>query len=208
MDHEVDLDLVATAIRASYIMRVRVKGGHWRKYTPGTRQNGFWQEAASICLRHGFDPDLHVRALIEQQKNSYPNMLVGERAIARTRAFMGTEARDELMLLESYLARLQGCLRVGENLVGILTNSHNGFSPSFRFCVAVRAGLPGIASQFREAARAELRLRPKMKTLLGRMLPMTFAEVLDDGNDPAATPVADNPLSSRSGYDPGRGVPR
>ena len=184
-----DVGELAWHIEKIYTARVRSRGRAWEHYTPGARWTVCWNKAASICLEYGFDPEAHVRALFEgwpasdhkERRNPWPNMLVGDRAIFRTQQFLRSVGSDELRRLRSQLGYLQGRINSGFNVVAVLTDPEQDLCAAIRYAFAVNAGLPSVASRFRDAARLELRLSPERRALIAKMLPPTCTEVLYDG---------------------------
>jgi len=174
-----DISETSDQLRESYTVCFRSRGGWCARWIPGGKFNDTWRKAAILCLKEGLDPDSHVRALLTTVRNPYPNMLVGERAVARTRSFVEREGCDEVVLFKAQLAKLRGCLNVGEPLEQSLTKQTGDFSATFRYCVASQAGLPAIAMRYKEEAMRELQFRPKLRELVAE----SFGEVLANGDD-------------------------
>jgi hypothetical protein len=193
MTGECDAGELAWRIEKIYTDRVRARGRAWESYSPGTRWARCWREAASLCLRHGFDPETHVRALIEAVREPSPNMLLGERAVGRTRLFLRRAPSEEEITLRSQLAHLRGRIDVGINVMSVLTNPNEGLCASLCYCFAVNAGMPSLASIFRDEAKFELRTNPERASLIYRMLPGACAEVLDNGIEQSSAPDPGDP---------------
>ena len=178
---ESEISKLGSLVKEAYIDQLRARGGRWCRYDPGPRFDSCWERAARVCVDHGFDPGTHVRALTDTVRSPYPNMLVGTRAVERTRAFMPAEKRDDAMLLRAQVARLHGCLRTGEALADVLNDPSEELTPAVRFCLAVKCGHPDVASKLREAACVELRQRPQLRTQLQELLSGVHMEVVNDG---------------------------
>lgn len=191
-----DADSIADILRIEYISRVRARGGVWSRYLPSSVHAKVWLKAASICLNHELDPIAHVRALVEMMRNPYPNQLLGDKAIRRTRTFIGRSLCDARLLVQAQLSRLIGCLNVGENVVTLLTCQGDSLCAALKYYVAARVGLPALASQYRDEARREFLMKPELLKCLGDILPEAFVKVLNDV-DCRRTAVIDYSSDSR-----------
>ena len=96
------------------------------------------------------------------------------------------------------MVHLENCLRAGDNMAAALLSPNTDLTDSFRYCVAVKVGLPAVASRFRDQARLELRMNPERLQVLRCLLPGAFTEALDNGIEPGATSITRNPFGTRS----------
>ena len=199
MDEQLDIAEVASYIGRRYTALYRSRGAEFARCTFGTRWENTWKKAAALCLQNGFDPDMHVRALFAEHKpDPLPYQLLGEWAVERTRMFVATQHGNELVYAQSQLVHLENCLRIGDSMAEALLSPNTDLTDAFRYCIAVKAGLPAIASRFREHARLELQMNPERLEVLRRVLPGSFTEAIDDGIEPGAASTTRNPPSQRS----------
>lgn len=191
------LEATADLVRDIFTIRLRAKGGRYTHYEPGPRLSSTWMKVAALCIQNELSPTAHVEALIASISDPYPNMLLGQKALTRTREYMKDEEDSERSLLSSQLCMIRGCLRVGESMVSILTNQHNSLSPALRYVLAKKLGFTSIASQFHMAAVVELKLRPKYRELLYNALNQ-ISGALVDGSNSRTTEAIDNTSSPGS----------
>ncbi|MBU0717690.1 MAG: hypothetical protein KJ749_05525, partial [Planctomycetes bacterium] len=82
--------------------------------------------------------------------------------------------------LQSQLAKMEGLVHTGADIAEAVSSPEEDFSASFRYAFAVRAGLPDIASQFRDQACRELRQNKDRLDAMKPLLPEDFVRDVYD----------------------------
>jgi hypothetical protein len=173
-----DADIIAKRIRDHYTSYIRTV---FKNYIPGSEWDPVWEQAARICLKHRFDPYQYVVTLISNRRNPSPSMLIGDKAVRKMSHHRDVAAPIRRRWeVESDIIRLYSCIAEGRSLNAALTDSNESFSDTFRYCVALGAGIPSVASKYRESARLEVWLNPEMEDIYSHLMDTTFGEVLDD----------------------------
>lgn len=172
------VDDVATQIQNEFCAQMRARGGRWTRYTPGESQIRFFRKAAELCLQHGLSPIDHVMSLSLQVRDPLPYMLCGDRAVERTKSFSVAAPGHEARLFLAQVARLFGMVRSGDSLTRALLDPNAELYSSFRFAVALQAGLAVVASRYRDAAERELSTHPHRRSLMSRFLPSAMTQVM------------------------------
>lgn len=191
MDEELDIGEIAHYIKQRYTELYRARGVEYARCVFGTRWEVYWRKAAALCLHHGLDPDVHIRALLNEKPFPQPYQLLGDWAVERTKKFMATQIGSELIYAQSQMTHLGNWLRGGEKIEKVLLNPNADLTDSFRYCIARKLELFEIASKFREHARLELRMNPERLQVLRRLLPDAFMEA-GNGTKSGTTPVVNN----------------
>ncbi len=184
MEGATDIAEIAERVESLYDVHMQTRGTSYRGFTSGMKWKSVFRQAAELCVEFGFDPASHVRAL-DRVPNPRPNMLLGPAAVVRTKRLLETEDEYERDWLNAQFSRLRARLNIGENIVCLLLNECEDFSDSFRFAMAVRLGLPHVASNYRDSARRELKLQPRLVEVMRPLLSEEFLEVLGHGPDGA-----------------------
>jgi len=170
---------VAKQVRDCYTRLIRARGGVWEHWRPSDRLSNVWVEAASICLQHGFTAEDHVTALLGEIRRPQPTMLLGERAVERTEKYVNRANRNDYWDFCAQLGQVRCANESGEDVEQVLADTSRDFSPAFRYCLAANCGFDELAGRYKDAARQELLMKPKLREMLSRMLPEAYRGVLE-----------------------------
>jgi hypothetical protein len=173
---------VAERIRACFVSAVRSRSGAYSRYLPSFSRSSCFERAAQICLENGIDPDVYVMSTVNAIRCVTPEHLALPEALCRAIKQPRLKTTDESIRISSQLAKLRGQLSSGENIVDLLSNVYESFTPSFRWCVAVNVGLLSLAASYWDEARREMLMHPELVDIIKTMLSDPQKGVLDGIN--------------------------